>query len=580
MFCLAVAARCWLLVAPMNPDDNPEDSAAAMQAAMRWAQTGFQTSDLCYCKPDTGHYLQMSFALAEGDFRFTLIGSQPHRTILLSVLLAPLLAIFGPGLMPLKLANAMFGAALVFPMYLLGRDLFDRRVGLLAAALSVTLHFYVRHSVLLYAEALYMPLYVTAVWLMFRALRGRTPFWAVGGVVGIAYLARASALMLGGGIGMVLLIHTIGRMRARLWLSLGAYVLACGVAASPLALIKILHGLGPLDHGMNNANLWAETHDQLLRRPDECTRELWLARHDGSHDPLPTSDPLQPTLETYDRLPWYVEAPRRFGYGIAHTFWEGVPDEYGHFPNILGGLTLLLLLLVRRRHWPLLVLFILLALPTWWVTAANPTERLLWGTLGPILTLLTAYGVWRIWDLARARSIGAGLWVVLAWALVLLTGAEGFVPDRVHWIAPAAALGLVFVSRELDGLRRRRAWLMVPLLAVVTYLAYRFLVWPGFDWQAKRLLLAGAAAVLAGGMACLPRIRDRLGALRVAPLLGAVFLLCYVGVMAREAHMKTLWKAEDYRQTLARMQFRADRTVPDHPYYVPPSLEEVQPHPQ
>jgi hypothetical protein len=91
-----------------------------------------------------------------------------------------------------QVASAVFGVLLVFPMVGLGTELFDRRLGYLAAALFQTLPAWLRYTSDGLSEAVFLFWLATALWLAARALggRGRVSFAGCGLAAGAAFLTR------------------------------------------------------------------------------------------------------------------------------------------------------------------------------------------------------------------------------------------------------------------------------------------------------------------------------------------------------------------------------------------------------
>jgi len=91
-----------------------------------------------------------------------------------------------------QVASAVFGVLLVFPMVGLGTELFDHRMGYLAAALFQSLPAWLRYTSDGLSEAVFLFWLATAIWLAARAL-GRRGTWSYAGcglAAGAAFLTR------------------------------------------------------------------------------------------------------------------------------------------------------------------------------------------------------------------------------------------------------------------------------------------------------------------------------------------------------------------------------------------------------
>lgn len=89
---------------------------------------------------------------------------------------------------------AAFGVGLVGMIYLLGRDLFDRRYGLLAALMAAVLPEAVRFNRTLYLDSVYAFLVALLVWLLIRSFTSQHPKWylSAGVVFGLASATKTS----------------------------------------------------------------------------------------------------------------------------------------------------------------------------------------------------------------------------------------------------------------------------------------------------------------------------------------------------------------------------------------------------
>jgi 4-amino-4-deoxy-L-arabinose transferase-like glycosyltransferase len=94
-----------------------------------------------------------------------------------------------------RLVALMMGALLPLPVFGIGSRLFNWRVGLIPATLTVLHPLLVQLSFSVYSEGPYTTLFLCAVYLVVRALNSSsTSLWAlVGGAFGLSYLLRAEA---------------------------------------------------------------------------------------------------------------------------------------------------------------------------------------------------------------------------------------------------------------------------------------------------------------------------------------------------------------------------------------------------
>jgi 4-amino-4-deoxy-L-arabinose transferase-like glycosyltransferase len=131
------------------------------------------------------------FAYAAGDP----IGFWP---VGYSAALAVVYALFGVKLGAATAFNLLAGLLTVYATYALGRELYDRRVGVLAAWAIALYPSFIVYPTVLASENLYIPLWICAVWLAVRAQRsprGTLVIAACGLVSGVATLVRPTAFV-------------------------------------------------------------------------------------------------------------------------------------------------------------------------------------------------------------------------------------------------------------------------------------------------------------------------------------------------------------------------------------------------
>jgi len=112
--------------------------------------------------------------------------------------MAAVYALFGMSLPALKAVQAVIGAGACVLVWGLARELFDRRVALLAGAIAAFYGMHVFYGGTVMIVNLQVPLVVGLVWAALRALRRPTlPGWALCGLLlGLSALARQTILLL------------------------------------------------------------------------------------------------------------------------------------------------------------------------------------------------------------------------------------------------------------------------------------------------------------------------------------------------------------------------------------------------
>jgi 4-amino-4-deoxy-L-arabinose transferase-like glycosyltransferase len=122
----------------------------------------------------------------------------PVKPIGFPLVLAALLKTAGGSLWPIRVFQLICGSLSCCTVYLIGLRLFDRRVALAAGLLSSIYPFFVRQDVTLYAESLFMLLYLAAFYcivsliLQFKARYA----WLAGLFLGLAALVKPAPLPL------------------------------------------------------------------------------------------------------------------------------------------------------------------------------------------------------------------------------------------------------------------------------------------------------------------------------------------------------------------------------------------------
>jgi hypothetical protein len=194
---------------------------------------------------DSVGFIQIAWRLGEGDWREVLPATNQHPGYPLAVLgvSAAVRPFYGDDLvgamqLSAQLASAVASVLLVVPMFYLGRELFNRRVGFWAALLFQCLP----HSGRLMADGLSDPLFLLfatgALLFGVRALRTGWPshFAAAGALGGLAYLTRLEGALIPALTGVVLLAFQASATWRRSWPA----CLRCGVALSVPALALAL----------------------------------------------------------------------------------------------------------------------------------------------------------------------------------------------------------------------------------------------------------------------------------------------------------------------------------------------------
>jgi hypothetical protein len=182
-----------------------------------------------------------------------------------------------------QLTAALAGLLLIVPLYLLGRDLFDRRVGFWAALLFQCLPPGARVLSDALSEGVFLLLAVTALWLALRAFRegGIIRFGLMGLCSGLAYLARPEGVLIGLAIGAVLVGRQAWRPARWPW----RRVLVCGTSLVLLAVTVALPYMMVIGHFTNKTTGMSVLHAGFFSAHPEKVSGPSLKRQQGEAAP-------------------------------------------------------------------------------------------------------------------------------------------------------------------------------------------------------------------------------------------------------------------------------------------------------
>ncbi|MDO8736000.1 MAG: glycosyltransferase family 39 protein [Thermoleophilia bacterium] len=141
-------------------------------------------------------YVRMAENLADGNRPFDMMGlTTTTWTPLLPVLTLFLVTFFGDYISSAYLLVVTFGALLLLPVYLLAKQMFSERTGLLAAALMALSPLLIDYSSSIYSEGIYSFFLMMGLVFAWRFMQKPRllPAALTGIFMGLAYLANATA---------------------------------------------------------------------------------------------------------------------------------------------------------------------------------------------------------------------------------------------------------------------------------------------------------------------------------------------------------------------------------------------------
>lgn len=386
--------------------------------------------------------------------------TRPQETwpLLQPVWMAPFLALFGPHAWAAKIPNLLFNAALLVLIYQIGTRLWDRRVGLVAALVTLTNHLFFNLTIYTTSDLGFVVFCTAALYTLYLALPTHaqrslpaSPVFVPrllllsGLLVGLMMLQKPSGATIAFGMGLWLgcsLLHhsVLPHLRQRAWgrtLAGIRRVLVWGGVWTAVALLVLSPYLAR-NMALFGAPVYStEQYDAWVLGYRGDSGEAW---HDIYRVFTPELDgPGLPDRSwilrwgfdyTYAKFRTQVQAVRDY----LLPAWPGLPTalvgEDNHWwllsrneaKNLLtpagAWLSLLGIIAALRARWRLLSLLLLsfapytLFLLTYWRT--NEERYFLMAM--PWLALFAAWMIWAGYD--RLAAIGDRRWSPLAFILV------------------------------------------------------------------------------------------------------------------------------------------------------------------
>ena len=435
--------------------------ALALGLVVRWL---FAAHAPVFLEGDSQSYLLPGWALAQGE------GFSPElrRAPGYSLFIAAALRLLGPDLGSVALAQHVLGLASVALAFLLGRRLFGRAAGLLAAllvALSGPQLIYERY---LMSEALFGFVLALAAGLMVAALRGGSAPWAAllaGLALGLAALIRpvAQALL---PLFLLALLLALPRWRSALRAA-GLALLGYALLVAPWTLRNLAtHETATTAGGLGRSLIartvkydtlfdwkWlSETYEQ--REDPESRARMLLYRKRGN---IPNSRSVRPYQDTLiEELGVSQGEADRLMRGVALEAIARRPLDY-----LAGSLSFTGRVLIGEEE----------RLQSHWKQRANKDWDEQWDDrldflVGPLLP-----------ELAAGQPLAGFLTGLfqparIGWLVVLLAALGGLAAWRERARRPALLLGAVVLalaalSAFLDGPVPRYRYPLDPLLFVL-----------------------------------------------------------------------------------------------------------------
>ncbi|HEY1013355.1 MAG TPA: glycosyltransferase family 39 protein, partial [Herpetosiphonaceae bacterium] len=386
--------------------------------------------------------------------------TRPQETwpLLQPVWIAAFFKLFGPQAWAAKLPNLIFLGLLAWGAYRIAERLWDRRIGLVAAALILLNPYFFRMSIFATTDLAFVAFSVGAIWLLFRAIeRGdRRLLLGSGLLVGLMCLQKTSAVVIAGGMGLWTLRSwwrsgpELRWPKARvlaLW-----WILPAALVFSPFVARNLIQFGKPVS-STESYDAWITGYQGAGAGDTEdiykvMTTEGGLEGSNLKGLPEPSWVLRWGFQRSFDKLARQVAATRNYllpalpwpaalkGKGEIMGVHDAAPPDTDPFRWLMAGswLTLAGVWTLRRRQRRLLGLVIwsfapyILFLVTYW----HADEQRYFVPLVPWLALVAAAGIWSIHDtLAKAwRGKGAPLALAAALTLLVLAATPGWIEAR------------------------------------------------------------------------------------------------------------------------------------------------------
>jgi 4-amino-4-deoxy-L-arabinose transferase-like glycosyltransferase len=380
--------------------------------------------------------------------------TRPQETwpLLQPVWIAPFFLLFGPESWAAKLPNLLFNLLLILLIYQVGARIWDRRVGLTAAVLTLTTIWFFNLTIFVTSDLAFVVFSMAAIFLLYQwdsgraERRSRRPGWlrahgwliTSGVLTGLMMLQKPSGAIIAVGMGLWLVVQVWWQSVAEGFWRRPFYRLTAVILAGLVWSLPALVVLSP--YLVRNMVLFGkpvystESHDAWVLGYRGTSSEAWediyrvFAPELGGPGVPDRSWILRWGFDyTFAKFQTQIVALRDY----LVPPWAGLPDSLemlssrlsdSHSRSLLtplgNWLALIGLIAALRARRRLLALLCFAFLPymlfmsTYWRT----NEERYWVMLIPWLALLAAWMIWAGFD--RLARIGDGRWSPLGLILV------------------------------------------------------------------------------------------------------------------------------------------------------------------
>ncbi len=374
--------------------------------------------------------------------------TRPQETwpLLQPLWIAPFVALFGAEAWVVKLPNLIFNAILIALIYHIGARYWDRRVGLVAACITLTTEWFFNLTIFATSDLAFVVFVLGALSLLYRATEqpSNTPgvqrlLVGSGLLTGLLMLQKPSGAVIAVGMGLWLMRHRIAEIRQwrqgawraevlpflrfmLVW-SLPALLLLSPYLARNMILFgkpvysTESHDAWVLGYRGTSEQAWEDIYRVYAPElggagvPDRS----WILRWGFDYTLVKFQNQMI-ALRDYLLPPWrgLPTSLEELSSRLADNQSRNLITPLGAWLAFLG---MIVALRTRRRLLGLLAFaFVpyMLFMATYWRT----NEERYWVMLVPWLALLAAWMIWTIYD--RLAAIGDGRWQPLGLILVVV----------------------------------------------------------------------------------------------------------------------------------------------------------------
>jgi len=144
---------------------------------------------------DEGNFFETARSIAQGDYKESIIGFGVYSyPILSSYIQAGIIRVFGADLWGWRFASVLPAMLTIIPLYLIGRDLFNRWVGIIASLAFISSPFLLSFARLGYNNSQTIFLVTLCIWFFYHGLQKKSLFFIyLGGITaGFGFLTYTS----------------------------------------------------------------------------------------------------------------------------------------------------------------------------------------------------------------------------------------------------------------------------------------------------------------------------------------------------------------------------------------------------